>query len=1337
LSVRFASATFTVDSLRSADMAVNTAYTGATGTSLSTALLLGTDSMTVGEQDTLRLYITVSPGSNLGPYNNQAKANATGQLGTSVEDYSNDGSDVDPENDGPDDNNTPSPITFTEAPELGVAKTILSGPTNNNDGTYTLTYRILVKNTGDVPLSNIQVRDSLNTVFGQASSFVVLSKSATSPLLVNTGFNGTSDNGLLASGSSLNAGQQGTIDLQIKVTPGQYLGPYNNTAYGRATSPVGTVVTDVSQDGTDVDPDSDGNPGNNSQVTPVTFVANPQVGIAKRVLSGPTLNTSNGSFRITYRIRVENTGDVPLSNFQVEDDLALTFLEANSFSVYSIASALSSGGLTVNNAYDGSTNRFLYANGQSLPYQGKDSITLVVDVYTGNSSKPYYNSAIAFGTSPSGTIVMDASQDGVQPNPDMDDTPRNNNVQTPVNLPRIVIGAAKQVLSGPTSVGDGTYTTTYQVRVKNMGGMDIYDMQLFDTLSSFGTYTASTPTQGGKYTISTAPSIAFISSGSALTTNSAFTGSGTQTSLLNFNAGDKLEIGDSLAVNFTVKFRPFKDTTYRNQVIATGDRFQDGDADRDAIDPSHEGTLIDPDGDGIPNQVRDTINEIFVGNNDTTKFSITLQSDLSLTKTVQALGNGKVKFTLTLRNNGPADAYNTMVEDSLSSGLAYDSHSAGKTFTYNSTTRVGVWNVGTIVPGADSTLEITCTLSTSPSLTTNHFRNFAQVSDSDQPDPDSSPDNDDPNEDDYAVAVPTVADLRLTKTSTVLANGNVKFTLRLYNDGPATAKTITVTDTLSSSGYTYVSHSLGRYNPSTHLWSLDSLQSGRDSTLEIVVSLKNTVPFDASAYINKAQVDSTDAADPDSDPRNNDPTEDDQASSTPKIADLALSKTLKLLNNGNYRYRLVVFNEGPDTATNVSVLDTLPNGVMYVSDNGSGSYNSITGIWTIGTIPKDSSKLLEIEVTAIAPTPGVTLNYKNIAQVYASDQADPTSSPNNDDGDQSEDDEDSVLPSLDAHPDFNATFVNVPVSGTVTTNDNVPSGSTYGTSPTPSPSNPPGGQLTMNADGSYTFKSPYVGVYVYDVPVCPPGLSVPNCNPEKLTIHVIGYNQPNEPVANPDIATTLLDQNVTLRTLSNDRAGDIGGILDPASVLVLYHNSAAGNPTVDPATGDITFDPASTFVGVTSYIYRVCDFSTPTPLCDTTFQEVTVIEPSDPNSTQAADDYAYTYSGVPVSGSVKTNDNDPQGHTQTVTAQDSTKTGIGRLVLGTNGGFTFTPVPGFHGPTSYTYQTCDNGSPVACHDATLYILVYPLDPTPDINATLVKWFYRKNPLHLPSVRFQC
>ena len=308
---------------------------------------------------------------------------------------------------------------------------------------------------------------------------------------------------------------------------------------------------------------------------------------------------------------------------------------------------------------------------------------------------------------------------------------------------------------------------------------------------------------------------------------------------------------------------------------------------------------------------------------------------------------------------------------------------------------------------------------------------------------------------------------------------------------------------------------------------------------------------------------------------------------------------------------------------------------------------------------------------------------------------------------------------MDPNPDINATFVNVPIPGTVVTNDQVPPGTTYGTSPTPESTNPPGGVLVMNSNGTYTFRSPNKGVYVYRVPVCPPGVTV-YCPLETLTITVLDIEAPNPPIANPDYAVTKKGVPVTLRTLANDRPGILGTALNPASVRIINTpSSSEGTVSVNPSTGDILFAPASGFIGKTRYTYQVCDFNTPTPLCALTFQEVTVVDTTYPNTTLAEDDFTTTQMGSPVSGSVKTNDTDPEGHTQNVVPQTTTTPGVGELVLQADGSYTFIPVPGFFGPASYTYTTCDNGSPVACASATLYILVAPFLPMPDINVTFV------------------
>ena len=297
------------------------------------------------------------------------------------------------------------------------------------------------------------------------------------------------------------------------------------------------------------------------------------------------------------------------------------------------------------------------------------------------------------------------------------------------------------------------------------------------------------------------------------------------------------------------------------------------------------------------------------------------------------------------------------------------------------------------------------------------------------------------------------------------------------------------------------------------------------------------------------------------------------------------------------------------------------------------------------------------------------------------------------------------------NPDINVTYVNVPVPGNVSTNDKVPAGSTYGTTPT-LVSKPSGSTatLTMNSNGSYTFVANTVGVYVYKVPVCSPGQTT-NCPTSLLTITVLQKNVTNNPpVANTDIAITDQNTPVTINSLANDRPGNTGGTLNTSITIVSQPKH--GTVTVNTTTGATTYTPATGYVGMDTLTYRVCE--SPSGLCATALQIITVQPSNAGNTTGAADDYATTPLNTAVSGNVSLNDIDPEGNAQVVTSQTTTISGKGTLVLNANGSYTFTPVTGFTGPVSFAYTTCDNGMPQACANATLYILVTPAPPTPNL-----------------------
>ena len=352
----------------------------------------------------------------MGPFINGANATGHGLGGTPTSDFDDE------------------IISLTDKPSIGFAKTVDS-PVNNQNGSYTINYSILVENTGDIGLQNILVKDDLSLTFVGAS-FVVLN--VTSPnLSINGSYDGNTlgDVDLLVGSDMLEIGETGEIIISLRVFPGTFLGPYYNSAFGSATSLGGTETTDISQDGTDVDPDNDGDPTNNNDPTPVIFTENPIIGLAKDIISDVTYN-GNGTYSFTYEIRVENMGNIPLYNVQVVDDLAATYALATGFAVngYSITQQPASSTFNLATSYNGLTGINLLTGTNSLNVGDYGLIQIQLTVTPGSFGGPYYNSAIGFGASPAGRTVLDWSQDGLDPDPDNDGIPTNNNVPTPVSF---------------------------------------------------------------------------------------------------------------------------------------------------------------------------------------------------------------------------------------------------------------------------------------------------------------------------------------------------------------------------------------------------------------------------------------------------------------------------------------------------------------------------------------------------------------------------------------------------------------------------------------------------------------------------------------------------------------------------------------------------------------------------------------------------------------------------------------------------------------------------------------------------------------------------------------
>jgi len=351
-----------------------------------------------------------------------------------------------------------------------------------------------------------------------------------------------------------------------------------------------------------------------------------------------------------------------------------------------------------------------------------------------------------------------------------------------------------------------------------------------------------------------------------------------------------------------------------------------------------------------------------------------LEADLAVTKIVDdatpSVGD-IVTYTIILSNLGPDTATNIRLHDTLPPGVTIISASA-TAGTVNVPARI--WAVPSLAALSQATLTIRVRV-TSPTATPN----VITITDADQFDPNTN------NNESAAEVNPPDADLSMTKTvanATPNVGDTITFTLTLRNLGPDPATGTEVSDRLPA-GLTFVSASDPAYDPDTGIWTVGTLDPQAEATLVITARVDSPATGVNVATASAIQFDP--------DLTNN----ADDVGFTPQQADLAVEKTVsdETPNVGDpITYTITLTNNGPDTATNVTVHDLLPAGLTLVSaDPSQGAYDASTGTWTVGTLAATASATLTFQTIFTAEVPQT-----NVVTITHSDQFDPRSDNNHD-----------------------------------------------------------------------------------------------------------------------------------------------------------------------------------------------------------------------------------------------------------------------------------------------------------------------------------------------------
>ncbi len=355
-----------------------------------------------------------------------------------------------------------------------------------------------------------------------------------------------------------------------------------------------------------------------------------------------------------------------------------------------------------------------------------------------------------------------------------------------------------------------------------------------------------------------------------------------------------------------------------------------------------------------------------------------VSADLALSKTVSNASpntNDLIGYRIVLTNRGPDTATNIVVRDLLPSGVTFVSNSVSQG-TYSGIT--GIWTAGTVNVSGFATLWITGRVAAGTGGQT--ITNRARISRSSVVDPITTN-----NTSSVPITVQST-DLGVTKTVDALTpatNQLLTFTIVLTNNGPQNATTIRVTDLLPT-GLTYVSNqvSQGVYNQVSGIWTVNTVNAG--SSVNMRLYARVNAGTENSSITNWARITQLDQQDINLANNSN------SAVIAVSGLDIGVSKTADNYTpntNDVIVYRIAVTNFGPSGASGLQFTDAVPVGVTYLGHGTStGSYSSVTAIWTVSNLGIGASGTLTITGRVAAGTAGSYIT--NTVSLSALNQAD-------------------------------------------------------------------------------------------------------------------------------------------------------------------------------------------------------------------------------------------------------------------------------------------------------------------------------------------------------------